>query len=106
MSDVIGYHDFKGTGLSEEILASDKNLIEQSITLDAGCRDLATDTTTDLRRGLGSTVCRRAAAAVPGARAAAVRVFAGSVVCVAGRQGQQGAARDGARGAGRRDTAG
>jgi len=52
MSDVIGYHDYKGTGLSEEILASTANLIEKSITIVSTCRDVANDTTTDLRRGL------------------------------------------------------
>ena len=52
MSDVYGYHDFDGTGLSEEILASKENLIEQSITIDASCRDTQNDVPTDLRRGL------------------------------------------------------
>ncbi|HEC72027.1 MAG: hypothetical protein ACTSW7_01105 [Candidatus Thorarchaeota archaeon] len=52
MSDQIGYHGYDGTGLSEEILASKENLVEQSVTIDASCRDTQHDVTTDLRRGL------------------------------------------------------
>lgn len=52
MSDVYGYHSYDGTGLSEEILASSENLIQQSVTIDSSCRDTQHDVTTDLRRGL------------------------------------------------------
>jgi len=51
-NDVIGYHSYDGTGLTEEILASMEGLIEISITIDSTCRDTANATTTDLRRGL------------------------------------------------------
>jgi len=52
MSDQIGYFDYDGTGLTEEILASTENLVESSVTIDATCRDTTNGTTTDLRRGL------------------------------------------------------
>jgi hypothetical protein len=52
MTDQIGFHSYDGTGLSEEILASKENLIEQSITIVAGTVDSTNSVTTDLRRGL------------------------------------------------------
>lgn len=52
MSDQIGFHSYDGTGLSEEILASKENLVEQPVTIDASCRDTQNSVTTDLRRGL------------------------------------------------------
>jgi len=52
MSDMFGYQNFSGTGLNEEILASTKNLIKKSVTIDASCRDSQNTVTTDLRRGL------------------------------------------------------
>jgi hypothetical protein len=52
MLENVGYGDYKGTGVSEEILASMENLVERSITVSSACRDLANGTTTELRRGL------------------------------------------------------
>jgi len=52
MSDQIGYHSFLGTGLNEEILASEENLVHTSVTIDSTCRDTTNAVITDLRRGL------------------------------------------------------